>query len=116
MNDNGPPKEQIQERKILIEVAVVDAENLIFSRPDFILSAFLFDESCHWQCATCPALHAGTAFTFLLVDNEVSLAGAICPRCREHPYLRQLLVDLFSQAFPSIDFKLPMVAMPPGVQ
>lgn len=107
---------EVQGPNVLVEVCVVDTENLIFARPDLIFSAFLFDQSCRWTCMCCGWLHVGTTYTFLLANNEVSLVGALCVRCRQHPFLRNLLIDTYSQIFPKMSWKNPMIEMPPVVQ
>ena len=102
--------------KISVEITVIHSENLIYSRPDFVVAAFLLEDQCRWECIIDRAMPPIAAYCFLLADGELILAGGICPRCREHPYLRQLLIDVYSKIFPTVSWKMPMIEMPRGIQ
>jgi hypothetical protein len=118
VRDNSSP-EKVQaprEPKIAVEITVIHSENLIYSRPDFVLAAYLLEHDRRWECILDHAMPPIAAYSFLLADGELVAVGGICPRCREHPFLRQLLIDFYSKEFPSVEWKLPMVAMPPGIQ
>ncbi len=115
MFDSKSP-ELVQGPQVLVEVYVVDTENLILARPDFVLAAFLLEDQCRWECIVDRAMPPIAAYSFVLADNKLVLAGGLCSRCRADPRLRQRLVDLYSKVFPSVSWKLSAITMPSVTQ